>query len=430
MTSGVYRDIQGEVLLVGTIEQEETGAPYFLYDEAYLASPEVAPLSFSLPLRSEPFGLDEFRPYFEGLLPEGPVLRRLALSLGINETDWLGMLFRCGLDCIGDVVVDPQAFSGRQGYRELSHEEFVVLAGRPVTQAEAQESSRLSIAGTQNKCGLFHDQRKGMNEGWYLPTGGAPSNFIVKFASDEHPHLVIVEKLCLEAARVCGIAVPPTFLLDVGRPVLCVERFDRVLPSEKNGRELDGLQVPVRLHQEDFSQVFGLLPGSKYAELDPSTAAAVASFIRRRSLRPAYDIEQLARITVFNYLVGNCDNHLKNLSVMHEAHGLRVRLAPAYDLVSTTLFAKYSRRMGMRIGQAEVIDEVRAEDFGLLAGDLGMTKRFIGIVIADLCEKVVDSLRKTGAALGEQGFSVAPYLADDLAEDCAVRLEVLAQVGR
>lgn len=432
MENAVYRDVRGEAVLVGIMAEGASG-PEFCYDATYLAAPDAAPLSFSLPLRGDPYALAEFRPYFEGLLPEGPPLRRLAVNLGIDEADWLDMLFRCGLDCVGDVVVDRDAFSCKREYRALSPDDLASLARRPAGQTEALEASRLSLAGTQDKCGLYHDPRKSEDEGWHLPLGGAPSNFIVKFASDEHPHLVVVEKVCLDAARACGIAVPESFLLDVGRPALCVKRFDRAMPDAhvaQSGSGVDGLPVPLRLHQEDFSQAFGLLPGSKYRELHPSTAVCIAAFLRRYSLRPAADLEQLARIVVFDYLVGNCDNHLKNLSIMHESRGLRVRLAPAYDLVGTTLFARYSRRMGMRIGKAALIDDVRAEDFAHLASELGVTRRFMEGVAAGMADGIVGGLREAGDVLGSRGFSVAPYLADDLAQDCASRLSVLASFAR
>ena len=246
MENAVYRDVRGEAVLVGIMAEGASG-PEFCYDATYLAAPDAAPLSFSLPLRGDPYALAEFRPYFEGLLPEGPPLRRLAVNLGIDEADWLDMLFRCGLDCVGDVVVDRDAFSCKREYRALSPDDLASLARRPAGQTEALEASRLSLAGTQDKCGLYHDPRKSEDEGWHLPLGGAPSNFIVKFASDEHPHLVVVEKVCLDAARACGIAVPESFLLDVvGRP--CASSVSiarcRMRTWRKAGAEWTGCPFP------------------------------------------------------------------------------------------------------------------------------------------------------------------------------------------
>ena len=41
------------------------------------------------------------------------------------------------------------------------------------------------------------------------------------------------------------------------------------------------------------------------------------------------------RGTVFNMAVGNADAHAKNFSVLHDAEGLSIRLAPLYDVLST-----------------------------------------------------------------------------------------------
>lgn len=45
---------------------------------------------------------------------------------------------------------------------------------------------------------------------------------------------------------------------------------------------------------------------------------------------------QIYRWLVFNLLVGNGDNHLKNISFLVDASGIQV--APAYDLLSTAVY--------------------------------------------------------------------------------------------
>ena len=64
-----------------------------------------APLSLSLPLSSFAYVYSDIRPYFDGLLPEGPSRDALVAQLSVAETDWLALLSAVGLDCIGDVVV-------------------------------------------------------------------------------------------------------------------------------------------------------------------------------------------------------------------------------------------------------------------------------------------------------------------------------------
>lgn len=52
---------------------------------------------------------------------------------------------------------------------------------------------------------------------------------------------------------------------------------------------------------------------------------------------PIGDKRKFARITLFNYFVGNCDNHMKNHSFLYSPSWEAARLAPLYDAVSTTL---------------------------------------------------------------------------------------------
>jgi serine/threonine-protein kinase HipA len=52
---------------------------------------------------------------------------------------------------------------------------------------------------------------------------------------------------------------------------------------------------------------------------------------------------------VFNLLVANNDNHLKNLSFMVSAEG--IEMSPAYDLLSTT-FGEVTRESVLRAGEA------------------------------------------------------------------------------
>lgn len=51
----------------------------------------------------------------------------------------------------------------------------------------------------------------------------------------------------MRAAKKCGIKVPEVTPLDFGKPVLVVERFDRVVTIDEEGLRVE------RIHQEDFS---------------------------------------------------------------------------------------------------------------------------------------------------------------------------------
>lgn len=60
--------------------------------------------------------------------------------------------------------------------------------------------------------------------------------------------------------------------------------------------------------------------------------------IRKCSSNPLEDQKKLWDICIFNYLIGNTDNHIKNVSLLYAENLNDIRLAPAYDMVSTMIY--------------------------------------------------------------------------------------------
>ena len=40
---------------------------------------------------------------------------------------------------------------------------------------------------------------------------------------------------------------------------------------------------------------------------------------------------------VYDYIIGNSDNHIKNLSLLYSEDLKKIRLAPLYDVISTVV---------------------------------------------------------------------------------------------
>lgn len=424
----VARVVGDELIPVGAINRAERGANQnFVYHESYLARADACPLSMSLPLSSRGYSAYEIRPYFEGLLPEGPTREALVGQLGLPPDDYLTILEAIGLDCIGDVVILPsEEFDSLSGlmwdekfYEPLNEEDMRSALSDLSSLAWSNGQSRLSLAGTQGKVGLAHIPDRPMEEGWLRPLAGAASTHILK--TSNLSRIAEFEIVCMRAARACGLDVAPIHTLSFGRPVACVERFDRAVRTDGQG-----LRV-VRLHQEDLAQAFGMTSQAKYLELDNGTCRRIARLLENHSLDPLTDIDTFARISVFNYLVGNCDNHLKNLSVIYK--GSHMKLAPAYDIVCTTFFERFSREMGMRLGSTRLIDNVRPADFGLLAKDLGIGVRRMRRVCSDLVEQLPDALLEAGEE-GSDVIETLPYSAEDILHDAEPRLGVVSSFAR
>ena len=205
---------------------------------------------------------------------------------------------------------------------------------------------------------------------------------------------------------------------------------------------MDGRLVVSRRHQEDMAQALGVNGGSKYAELDGGSIHVMAELLKRHGARPASDVAGLAQTACLNYLVGNCDAHLKNFSILHEGRdrdgGALVSLAPAYDVVSTTYFPNHPRRLAMRLGDARTIDEVTPDSLHALAADLGIRdsalRRLARPLVSalrrlarPLVEGMVDGVRR--ASEGELGpvLESTAYIADDLVEDMMPRVRILSE---
>ena len=419
----IYRLEQLSPVLVGALG--ELGDA-FSYDPDYLACADAKPLSLSLPLRQGAFSAAEIRPYFEGLLAEGQARAALASRLGLAEEDWLGLLVACGRECIGDVLVCDDTCSpigDGEGYAPLGDAELREMFLDDSETARENVTTRLSLAGTQSKTALAHMPGSSIGAGWLRPAGLSASTHILK--TSHLRDLPEVEYLCMSSAAFCGMAVAQTALLDVGNPVLATERFDRRALVE--GDRL----VVNRLHQEDMAQAMGVTGGSKYAELEGGSVRAMAELLRKRSVRPARDVASLAQMMCLAFLVGNCDAHLKNYSIMHDEPardgGALISLAPAYDVVSTTLFPNHPRRFAMRIGDARTIDEVTPDSFHVLAADLGIRDSALRRLASPLVEGLVEGVRRAGEGeLGDVREST-PYVAEDLIENMMPRVEVLSE---
>ena len=106
-----------------------------------------------------------------------------------------------------------------------------------------------------------------------------------------------------------------------------------------------------------------------------------------------------------------------------------MRLAPAYDIVCTTFFERFSREMGMRLGSSRLIDHVRPADFELLAKDLGVGVRRVRRVCSDLMERLPNALLEAGEA-GSNVIETLPYSAEDILNDAESRLGVVSAFAR
>lgn len=213
----------------------------------------------------------------------------------------------------------------RAGLRRLSPT-LKDLAPLPFGAAEllveaAARADKMSIQGVQPKLSAKLDARAGRFV--IVDAGG---RYILKPPSPQYPHLPENEHLTMELAASAGIEVPVHGLVagSDGAWTYFIRRFDR----EARGR---------RLALEDFAQLSGRSRDTKY----DSSLEQVAAVIDRHATFPLVEHRQFLRRVLFCFLTGGEDMHLKNWSLITRPP--RVQLAPAYDLLSSTIVLRDPR---------------------------------------------------------------------------------------
>jgi serine/threonine-protein kinase HipA len=354
-------------------------------------------LSVGLPIGA-PTGPRDMRglDFFENMLPEGPALERMAALAGVRPVDTYGMLAAFGRDCAGAIMVLPDGNrpggNGGSRYSPLKPGDLQRVLGAldVIPLAAAPERGfRPSLAGFQHKALLG----RASDGTWQLPSGDAPSTWILK---PDGPHATAAnEATCLRLAAACGLPVPETELLDVaGLPVLAVKRYDR--------QDAPTGDIPVRVHQEDGCQATATPPGLKYQEQGGPGLRDFATVIR--NFGDPREVTSLLRRTTFNMTVGNADAHAKNFSVLHEVDVPAIRLAPLYDVLSTIALeltdsagqpVRADTHLGQRVGGQADVRRVTPANLIDEAVSWGIRRRMASAVVTETLDQVLAAISAT-----------------------------------
>jgi serine/threonine-protein kinase HipA len=394
--------------LAGQLIQDEHGHMIFRYADSWLDAAEVAPLSHSLPLRKEPFGRNECRGFFAGLLPEESKRQIIARNLGISAQNDFAMLERIGGECAGAITFVPEGQAlpeHERSYRPLtSHELAKLLKDLPRRPLMAGEDGvRLSLAGAQDKIAVHV-----AGDRISLPLGPSPSTHILKPAIEHYAGIVFNEAFCMSVADAVGLHAARTQIRQVeGIDYLLVERYDRRAVAGPEGSP--GLLE--REHQEDFCQALGVVPENKYQNEGGPSLEQCFDLVRGVSSVPVLDLRAMLDAVILNFLVGNHDAHGKNFSIVY---GRQTRLAPLYDVVSTAYYPELSTRMAMKLGGEYASQKITARHFDAFADEVGLGKPMVRSRLRELTEAVLASL-----PVVDTGHPVQKALASLVQSRCA-----------
>ncbi|HEY6894271.1 MAG TPA: type II toxin-antitoxin system HipA family toxin, partial [Rhodanobacteraceae bacterium] len=276
--------------------------------------------SLTMPARAEQYVGAELHPIFQMNLPEGYVLDQLRMRFAkastLNPMLLLALTGRTA--AIGRVIVSTPAVTPTDTGRGERLDEILAWDGAENLFDELAERYllRTGASGVQPK--LLVPESVAGAKGSIVTR-----ELIVKSAGDDYPGLAVNEYICMSIAREAGIPVPE-FHLSKNRQLFVMRRFDRTV---------DG--VPIGF--EDMAVLMGRSSAEKYDASYERIAKAILLYCSPAQHNAA--LSQFFDQVVLSCLVGNGDAHLKNFGVLYDdPHRGEVRLAPAYDIVSTTMY--------------------------------------------------------------------------------------------
>ena len=392
---------------IGVITRLAGDRQLFAFEQHYIDDPQRSTLSLSF--KGSTGGLvTNFRPvgrrvpvFFSNLLPEGHLRDYLAKRAHVNPDREFFLLAVLGADLPGALVVAPL-----EGDEQSSEPHDALDDETRDDSHGGEEPLRFSLAGVQLKFSAVMEASGGLT----IPAGGLGGSWIVKLPSARFKAVPENEFVMLELARRIGISVPENKLIDIasikGLPeqahtvegmALAVKRFDR-LP--------DGAPV----HMEDFAQVFGEFPSSKYKFHSYANLAAVLwAEIGEDAVR------EFVRRLVFTVVIGNADMHLKNWSLLYPDR-LTPALSPGYDFVATLPYIP-NDTLALSFGDSRSLSEITPEQMRRFADTARIPASPLWKIAVETAERTAESWKTLEQAdvlpkdlresIGKQILSVA-----------------------
>jgi len=285
----------------------------------------------------------------------------------------------CGLD-----LMEKEAYYHAKCMRKLFHSTKTPIFD--YSQEELNELAktiileRISVPGVQPKLSLHLE--KGTKDGHSrLTLVGLEGDYILKPQTTQWPHLPEAEHFAMLFARLCKISTVEFGLIPLksGELAYITRRMDRTAKGP--------------LHMEDFCQLLNKLTSQKYH----GSMEQIGKILRQYSNVPGLDAVRLLELTLFCYLTGNSDMHLKNFSLIRLENG-NYELTPAYDLVPVKIIMPADKEeLALTLcGKKAKFKQV---DFVRFAESLGLTSTQFGRTMTNLLrlseQNLIDALNRS-----------------------------------
>lgn len=316
----IFVDLGESPLLAGRYMIDANGRGHFTYGKTYVENPKAFPLDpINLPF-TQPLKI--FHPLngkgvFRVLSDSTPdnwgrrVMSAVLFNPPKNEVEWLLATCGNGAGCIvaNDTHHPPKFREKLNSYTEI--ENFFVAVDEFVSgyipTGELNLGFGSTMGGLRPKLTIAHEGKE----------------WIAKIKrKDDKFNMPAVEYATMKMAQKAGIIIPNIQLHEVNRrSVLLIERFDRNVPSRK-------------LH---YISAHSLINAHRINERDTAknySYMGIADIAKRITANPIEEQKQLYRRMVFNTLIGNTGDHMKNHGFLMTDYTKKLySLSPAFDML-------------------------------------------------------------------------------------------------
>lgn len=319
-------------------------------------------ISLTMPVRQKPYVHKKLHPLFEMHLPEGYLLSIIKKHFSkITKMDDFGLLKVMAPSIHGRVTYESKKQTTKD---TLSLDELI----KPKNEHLFDElvntfALHSALSGVQPKVlAVITDKATLKCE-----------EYIVKSWGDEYKELALNEYYCMQIVRLAGVDVPEFYISD-DEKLFIMKRFDR--------------QEDRHLGFEDMCVLMGKQRDDKYEGSYEQIAKVIQTFVspnhKKRSLLHFF------KMLYISYKLENGDAHLKNFGLLYDGVE-NIRLAPAYDVVCTTVYIKHDIPALLLLGSKKWWDEKYLIKFGMES--CGLSKREIDTALKE-CKSVFEVVQK------------------------------------
>ena len=269
-------------------------------------------ISLTMPVRAKSWNSKNLHPLFEMHLPEGYLLSIIKKHFSkFTKTDDFGLL----------KLMSP-SIKGR-----VSYEQDLKIELKPLILDDLLHSSNEKLFDELVSRFALNSPISGVQPKILAQIENKATlkleDYIVKSWGEEYPELALNEYLCMRVVQKANIYVPE-FYLSQDRKLFIMKRFDI-----KDDNTYLGF--------EDMCVLFGKNRDDKYEGTYEQIAKTIKTFVSPKYKKES--LENFFKMIVINFLLKNGDAHLKNFGLIYDDIS-NIKLAPAYDVVTTTVYIK------------------------------------------------------------------------------------------